>query len=115
VLQEFIAYLNSGRLMSSKCSSCKNVIWPPSSVCPQCLSNEIEWVDINGEGKLIEFSESFLLEQPSIFGLVELDHKIRLIAKIQCDDVSQLKKGIPVKLLRCGMNNSDPYYVFQLI
>ncbi|HLE35190.1 MAG TPA: hypothetical protein VI698_04790, partial [Nitrososphaerales archaeon] len=65
--------------------------------------------------KLIEFSESFLLEQPSVFGLIELDHKIRLIAKIQCDNVSQLKKGIPVRLLRCGMSNGDPYYEFQPI
>jgi len=101
--------------MSSKCSSCEHVIWPPSNVCPQCLSNKIEWVDIDGKGKLIEFSESFLLEQPSVFGLIELDHKIRLMAKIQCDNVSQLKKGIPVKLVRCGMRNSDPYYEFQPI
>jgi uncharacterized OB-fold protein len=79
------------------------------------LSNKIEWVDIDGKGKLIEFSESFLLQPPSVFGLVELDHEIRLIAKIQCDDVLQLKKGIPVRLLRCGMNNSDPYYEFQPI
>lgn len=79
------------------------------------MSNKIEWVDIDGKGKLIEFSESFLVEKPSIFGVVELDHDIRLIARIQCDDASHLKKGIPVRLLRCGMNNSDPYYEFQPI
>jgi len=79
------------------------------------LSNKIEWVDIDGKGKLIEFSKSFLPERPSVFGLVELDHEIRLIAKIQCDDVLQLKKEIPVRLLRCGMNNSDPYYEFEPI
>ena len=100
--------------MTSKCSACRNFICPPSNVCPQCLSNKIEWVNINGAGRLIEFSESFLLGR-SIFGLVELDHEIRLMAKIQCDDVSELKKGMPVKLLKCGIKNSDPYYEFQPI
>lgn len=101
--------------MSSKCSSCENVIWPPSNVCPQCLSNKIEWVDIDGKGKLIEFSESFIGERPIVFGVVELDHGIRLIAKIQCGDLLQLKEGILVRLLKCGMNNGDPYYEFQPI
>ncbi|MGH9933522.1 MAG: Zn-ribbon domain-containing OB-fold protein [Nitrososphaerales archaeon] len=107
--------MNSGKLMSTKCSLCEHVIWPPSNVCPQCLSNKIEWMDIDTNGKLIEFSESFLEEQSSVFGVVELDHNVRLIAKIQCLHVSQLKKGLPVRMLRCGMKNSDPYYEFQPI
>ena len=101
--------------MTSKCSACEHIIWPPCNVCPECLSNKIEWININRKGKLIEFSESFLVGQPTIFGLVELDHKIRLIAKIQSDDVSQLKKGIPVIMIKCGMNDGDPYYEFQPI
>jgi uncharacterized OB-fold protein len=72
-------------------------------------------VDIDGKGKLIEFSESFIGERPIVFGVVELDHGIRLIAKIQCGDLLQLKEGILVRLLKCGMNNGDPYYEFQPI
>jgi len=84
-------------------------------VCPRCLSNNIEWVDIDSNGRLIEFSESFLMEQPSVFGLVELNDNIRLMAKIRCDDIAQLKKGIFVRMMRCGIKNSEPYYEFQPI
>jgi len=95
--------------------ACEHVIWPPSNVCPKCLSNNIEWFDIDSNGRLIEFSESFLMEQPSVFGLVELNDNIRLMAKIRCDDIAQLKKGISVRMMRCGIKNNEPYYEFQPI
>lgn len=106
-------YLSAGRLVSSRCVKCEHIVWPPSNVCPNCLSDDIEWVDIDGEGSLVEFSESYLVDQPIVFGLVELKDKIRLIAKIRCDDISQLEKGIPVRMVRCGVRNNDPYYEFQ--
>lgn len=84
-------------------------------MCPKCLSNKIEWVNIDGDGRLIEFSESFLTDQPSIFGLVELNDNIKLMAKIKCDDISQLKKGIAVRMIKCGIKNNNPYYEFQPI
>ena len=70
---------------------------------------------MDSNGRLIEFSESFLMEQPSIFGLVELNDNVRLVAKIRCDDIIQLKKGMPVRMVRCGIENNDPYYEFQPI
>jgi len=70
---------------------------------------------MDSNGRLIEFSESFLMEQPSIFGLVELNDNVRLVAKIRCDDIIQLKKGMPVRMIRCGIKNNDPYYEFQPI
>jgi len=91
------------------------VIWPPSNVCPKCLSNKIEWIDIDGNGRLIEFSESFLMGEPSVFGVVELNDNIKLMAKIRCDDIKQLKKGILVKMTKCGIRGNDPYYEFQPI
>ncbi len=107
--------MNSGILITSKCYDCKHVIWPPSRICPKCLADNIEWVNIDGIGKLIEFSESFLMEQPSIFGMVQLNDNITLMARIKCDDVTQLKKDISVKMIRCGIINKDPYYEFQPI
>jgi uncharacterized OB-fold protein len=101
--------------MTSKCFACEHVIWPPSNVCPKCLSTNIEWVDIDGNGKLIEFSESFLMERPSIFGVVELNGNIRLLTKIRCDNITQLKKGMSVRMIKCGVKSNQPYYEFQPI
>jgi|GEM_PF-4204637 len=55
------------------------------------------------------------MEQSSILGLVESNDNIRLLAKIICDDIKKLKKGISVKMIRCGIKNREPYYEFQPI
>jgi uncharacterized OB-fold protein len=55
------------------------------------------------------------MEQPSIFGMVQLNDNITLMARIKCDDITQLRKGILVKMIRCGIINKDPFYEFQPI
>ncbi|MFQ5968876.1 MAG: Zn-ribbon domain-containing OB-fold protein [Nitrososphaerales archaeon] len=113
-MQEFIESLNAGRLVTSKCLECKNIIWPPSNVCPTCVSDRIEWVGIDANGKLVELSESFLTNEPSVFGLVELDNGIRLMAKIVGSN-AKLKKGNNVKMTKCGLEKNEVYFEFQLI
>jgi len=75
----------------------------------------MEWFDINNNGRLIEFSESYIVGEPSAFGVVEFDYNIRLIGKISYDDIKQLKIGIHVRMIRCGINDNEPYYEFQPI
>lgn len=89
------------------------IIWPPANSCKKCLSDKIEWVDIDPNGKLLEFSESFIVSEHVVFGLVEFEENVRVLGKIVGNDFSQLKKGIDVKLIKCGMENGDVYYEFQ--
>lgn len=111
-MQKFTESLKMGKLVTSKCLSCKNLIWPPSNICPKCLVSKIEWIDVDTKGKLLEFSESFMAKS-SIFGIVELHENIRLLGKIISDNPSELKKGMNVKLIRCGIENNEAYYEFQ--
>ena len=53
--------------------------------------------------------------QPSVFGIVQLNDNITLMARIKCNDITQLKNGISVKMIRCGIIDKDPYYEFQPI
>jgi len=112
-MQKFIESLKTGKLTTSKCMSCEDLIWPPSDVCPKCLSDNIEWVEVGSNGKLLEFSESMITDKPVIFGMVELNESIRLLGRIICNNDIELKKGINVKLIKCGIENNDVYYEFQ--
>lgn len=114
-MEVFTESLKKGRLTTTRCLTCGKLIWPPSNICAKCVSNSTEWVDVSPFGKLIEFSESLMTTDPSIFGIVELDDNIRLLGKIHCESSSMLKKGMSVKLIKCGMKNNDAYYEFQLI
>ncbi|MEE8132463.1 MAG: zinc ribbon domain-containing protein [Nitrososphaerales archaeon] len=110
----FIESLKTGKLTTSKCLSCKTLIWPPGNICSKCLSNKIEWVQVSPYGKLLEFSESFIASEPAMYGIVELNDNIRLFGRIIYDNDVELKKGIDVKLFKCGLDkNDDVYYEFQ--
>ena len=113
-MQKFIESLKAGKLTTSKCLSCKNIIWPPSNVCPKCLSDSIEWVEVGSTGKLLDFSESMIASKPAICGIVQLNEGICLLGRIICNDGGiELKKGSSVKLTKCGMEDNDVYYEFQ--
>lgn len=89
------------------------MIWPPSNICPKCLSDRIEWIEVDSNGKLLEFSESLIANKPGMFGVVELNGNIRLLGKIICDNYGELKKRMMVKMVKCGMEGDDAYYEFQ--
>lgn len=114
-MSSFKESLKMGKLTTSKCLSCKNLLWPPNDICPKCLSNDIEWIELSSNGKLLDFSESLMGNKPVIFGIVELDENIRLLGRIICDDSIEVRKGIGVKLVKCGMENNDVFYEFQPI
>ena len=49
-------YLNQGKLMGLKCGHCGTVEFPPVSVCNHCGKyDDMEWVEISGDAKLISY------------------------------------------------------------
>ena len=60
-----ITPLNSGfweharqhRLAMQVCTQCGDVHFPPSPVCPKCLSDEQEWRPVSGRGELVSWVE----------------------------------------------------------
>ena len=46
----FVDYLEKGKIMTTKCKKCSNVYFPPKADCPQCMSSDVEWLEITGKG-----------------------------------------------------------------
>jgi len=97
--------LKKGNFVISECSSCKTIVWPPSNYCNNCLSCVI-WRKIDPTGKLIEFSK----KEEMIFGMVELEGKIRVIGKLKINS-SDIREGQCVKLHSCNYENG-PQFTF---
>ena len=55
-VNDFIDYLEKGQVMATKCKGCSMVFFPPRADCCGCLSSDMEWIEVAGEGKLISFS-----------------------------------------------------------
>jgi uncharacterized OB-fold protein len=51
----FWDHAKAGRLAVQACRSCGDLHFPPSPVCPKCLSSEQEWRVVSGRGTLMSW------------------------------------------------------------
>lgn len=123
-------FINERKLMGSKCQKCGVLFVPPRSICIKCYSNEMEWVEMKGKGKLAAFTciaigppfmikEGYDRQHPYISGVVELEEGVRVVARIEGVDGSKpetIKIGTPlqVEFLHSGEeNNSRTFMAFK--
>lgn len=99
----FYDHLREGRLTTTTCTSCGTTAWPPRSVCPSCLSDDLDWVDLPATGRIVAFTvqeagapPGFAL--PMVFALLEFTSEIRFIGRIVTDAVPSLRVGQEVAL-----------------
>ena len=69
-----------GKLHFQKCNSCGHSVLYPRNLCPACWSEDLEWVEASGKGRLKSFSEVYkpghpgwIAAAPYFVILVELD------------------------------------------
>lgn len=48
--------LKEGKISGTMCKKCGNIFLPPRMDCPECLDEEMEWVDCENEGTLVTFT-----------------------------------------------------------
>jgi hypothetical protein len=81
--------LAKGRIMAAKCNDCKAYTFPPITVCRECRSRNITWVEISGEGTAVMFSSTILPAKkfadlaPIPYGIVELKEGPCFFTKIE--------------------------------
>ena len=54
-----------GRLELQRCGACGAVQYPPREACVRCLSQELEWTVMSGQGELV--SETTLRHSQELF------------------------------------------------
>lgn len=99
----FFENLRAGKLTTTRCRQCGARAWPPRTVCPACLSAELEWVELPKRGRLAAVTvqtsgapPGFPL--PMIFAAVELAPDIRFIGRILADEPEEVRPGVTVEL-----------------
>ncbi|MGD8210799.1 MAG: zinc ribbon domain-containing protein, partial [Desulfobacterales bacterium] len=77
-------FLNEKKLMGSRCKGCGTQYVPPRSICIDCYGSDMEWVEMQGKGRLAAFTcinipPPFMIAQgynrknPYCTGVVELE------------------------------------------
>ena len=55
-VNDFIDYLEQGRVMATRCTHCGQSFFPPRADCCGCLSSDMQWFEVGGPGKLMTHS-----------------------------------------------------------
>ena len=93
------------RLKVQRCARCQTFQWGPEWICHQCLSYDMEWIEIEGRGIIYSWERVWHPIQPSlkdkvpyIIVLVELPHAgdIRMIGNLLGDGNQAVDIGMPV-------------------
>jgi uncharacterized OB-fold protein len=56
-VNDFIDYLEQGKVMYTHCKTCNADFFPPRADCAGCLESQMEWREVSGTGKLVSYSQ----------------------------------------------------------
>ncbi|MDY6862754.1 MAG: Zn-ribbon domain-containing OB-fold protein [Thermodesulfobacteriota bacterium] len=102
-LYKFFDYLKEGKFTTTKCKDCGYLPWPPRIICPECLSENLEFVDMPKTGKVFTFTVQYGgvpmgFTPPTIFAGVEFDNGMRLVVAVIDTKPEEIKIGVEVEL-----------------
>ena len=92
-------------LIIQKCGDCGHKVFPPNSVCTNCLSSNLGWIELSGKGKVWSFVifhqkyyEGFAKETPYNVAVVETDEGIKMTTNLVGIDNEEIRIGMPVSV-----------------
>ena len=103
-IEQFYKFLQQDKLMAGKCLKCGKIHLPPRPLCDNCYSQEFEWVNVSGKGKLLTYTvisiapAQFQALTPYAVGIVEFDNGLKIPGMIQVATQEQLKIGMELTL-----------------
>jgi scaffold protein (connect acetoacetyl-CoA thiolase and HMG-CoA synthase) len=103
-IEQFYKFLSQGKLMAGKCKRCGKTHLPPRPLCDNCYSQEFEWVEVSGKGKLLTYTvihiapTQFQALAPYAVGILQLENGLKLPGMIPNVPKEQLKVGMELAI-----------------
>ena len=116
---DFIDYLENGKVMGTRCKDCGLEFFPPRADCYQCLASNVEWFEVSGSGKLVTYSKlqfapvGFQDDVPYCIALLDYG-EYKVFGRIAKDvPESEIEVGMEMKTVVNKTSNEQLNYVFQ--
>jgi uncharacterized protein len=115
---EFWDALKDGRFITTKCTKCGHVSFPPQADCPHCMGNEFSWVDMGREATLVTYTRveitpaSFAGSGPYMIAIGEVKDGLKVLAWLEGVEPGLAKPGMRIGLESRTSKEGNPYYVF---
>jgi uncharacterized OB-fold protein len=115
---EFWDALRKGRFVTTKCTNCGNVSFPPQADCPKCMANNFEWFDMGRDATLVTFTQvqitpaSFAGKGPYVIAIGEFPIGLKALAWLEGVEHGKAKPGMKLRVEARESTEGNPYYVF---
>ena len=110
--------LKEGKVYTTKCVKCGKPHFPPVADCPDCLSSEMEWIELSSEVEVETFTHvvirptSFQQNKPYTVAIGKLKEGVKVLAWLNGFKMSEIKVGMKAKLVAKITPEGDPTYEF---
>jgi len=115
-LQDFVKFLEEGKIMASKCKNCNRIYFPPRADC-DCMMGEPEWIELNGKCRLLTFtivhfaSASFKGDIPYALGVAQFEEGPTVFASLSKEiTLEEIKIGMPLRLVPLKLEGDKIIY-----
>lgn len=115
--KEFWEMLKQGKLVTTKCSKCGNVTFPPQSDCPKCMGGDSAWVELGTAATLVTYTHvrvtpaSFAGSGSYTIAIAELSNGLKMLAWLEKADEGA-RPGMKLRVEARISDGGNPYYVF---
>lgn len=99
--EQFVEFLKNKEIRGTACKACGAKFFPPRSDCSLCLSDDMEWFSVSGEGTLVTFTKAmfapagFEKDVPYVLGVAEFADGVKVFGR--------LDKALPDEAVKAGM------------
>lgn len=115
---EFWDRLKEGNFVTTRCTSCGKVSFPPQADCPNCMGSKSEWVELGRDATLITFTHvrvvpaSFSGEGAYVIAMGELHDGLKVLAWLEGVRQEDVSPGMKLRLEARTSKEGNPFYVF---
>ncbi len=103
--------LKAGKVLLQHCGACAKWTFYPRRHCSHCLSDQVEFREVTGEGTLYTYTVAriptlpeFAGPEPQLLAVVELDEGVRVNTTLVGLKEDEIKIGMRVKPVRARVN-----------
>ena len=102
-----------GKLQIKRCGDCGKVHFYPRAICPYCLSDNTEWVEASGKGRIYSYSVTRRAPVPYAIAYVRLDEGVTMLSNIVDADFDALSVDMPVEVIFRDSEGGQPMPLFR--
>jgi len=109
-----------GKLLLQRCSGCRAYRHPPAPICPNCLSEDHDWVPASGRGAVYTFvvvrearAKGWDKMVPYVLAVVELEEGPRMLTNLANVAPEKVAIGMPVEVAFAALDGTTQLPLFQ--